>query len=137
MEELRQRHGGNPARATFSNVGVYGANRYMVKKEIKWQLYIGGDRWRTDDPVKTETPWIRVDNPSWDFVTSIGDRTVWGISSYNRAWRAVITFKLIKNRPGPRDKNVETVELVLRQGQFTERGSCRAPGGPAPQPGFG
>jgi len=76
---------------------------------------------------------VQVNNPTWDFVTSIGDVTNWG-AEYGQRWRAVVTFKLIRNRPGPVDKRVDTVERWLTKGMFAEQGvGC----GVVRSPGFG
>ncbi len=119
--------------ATFADVAaIHGSGRYMVKKEIRWDRLIGSGRWRASDTHTTQTAWITIDNPSYDFVSSIGDVTAWG-NSYPRLWRAHVTFKLIKNRPGPRDKRVDLIDVYPRQGSFRDLASC----GSAPGSGLG
>ncbi len=121
---------------TFPGVSaIHGEGRYMVKKEIRWDRLIGSGRWRVSDTRRTQTAWTQVGNPSFNFVTSIGDTTNWG-ATYLRGWRAHVTLKLIKNRPGPRDQKVDEIDIYPTKGSFREMGSyCDAQGVPAP--GFG
>lgn len=110
-------------KATFSNPAtVYGTGRYMVTKEIRWDYLKAPGQWRRADSVKTQTNWLKISNPDYDFVSSIGDKTTWGLL-YNERWRAHITIKLIKNRPGPRDRRVDMIEIWPAKGSFQERGS--------------
>jgi hypothetical protein len=108
---------------TFTDVAtIHGTGRYMVKKEVRWDRLIGSGRWRASDVHSTETRWLTIRNPSYDFVSSIGDTTVWG-ATYPRRWRAHVTLKLVKNRPGPRDKKVDEIDISPTKGSFREVGS--------------
>ena len=114
-------------KATFPNVAsYYGKGRYLVKKEIRWDVLKSG-MWRREDSTTQQTQWVKINATAqglnWDFVTSIGDRTGWG-NLYDSRWRAHVTFKLIKNRKGPKDKRVDTIEIFPTKGLFAEVGSC-------------
>ncbi len=100
----------------------YGSGKYMIKSQIRWDKY-AYDRWRKLDANTIETPWTRITNLAYDFGQSHGDRTSWG-NLFSKRWRAHVTVKLIKNRPGPRDKRVEMVERFFEKPMFSERGSC-------------
>ncbi len=122
--------------ATFADVAaIHGPGRYMVTKEIRWDRLIGTGRWRASDVHSTQTTWISIGNPQYDVVTTIGDRTTWG-ASYRRNWRAHVTFTLIRNRPGPRDKRVDIVDIYPAKGSFRDVVDCgvvpASPGRPAP-----
>lgn len=108
---------------TFTDVAaIHGTGRYMVKKEVRWDRLIGSGRWRASDVRSTETRWLTIRNPSYDFVSSIGDTTVWG-ATYPDRWRAHVTLELVKNRPGPRDKKVDEIDIYPTKGSFREVGS--------------
>jgi hypothetical protein len=110
-------------RGTFTDPARYhGKGRYMVKKWIRWDYLQTRGQWRAADTWASETRWVKVNNLSWDFVSTAADRTNWAGLYYDR-WRAHVTIKLIKNRPGPRDKTVEVIDIFPMKGSFTERGS--------------
>lgn len=114
--------------ATFSNVAaIHGTGRYLVKKEIRWDRLVGSGRWRSSDVHTTQTSWIRIDDTAYDVVTTVGDTTVWG-GSYSGGWRAHVTFKLIKNRVGPKDDRVDLIDIYPTKGSFANVGNC----GPQP-----
>jgi hypothetical protein len=100
-----------------------GPGRYMVKKWIEWEKYDAG-RWLERDRSYTETNWVKISNSNYSFVTTAGDRTTWLVLYYQQ-WRAKVTFKLMKNRPGPKDKVVDTVQIFPTKPSFTEVVACR------------
>jgi hypothetical protein len=109
-------------RATFREpANLFGKGRFMVKKWIEWEKYDAG-RWLERDRSYTETVWVDVTNPRYNFVTTARDRTGWG-AIYHSQWRAKVTFKLMKNRPGPKDKVVDTVQIFPMKDSFAEKGS--------------
>lgn len=109
-------------RVTFTDpVRYYGKGKYMVKRWIEWEYYKGGT-WREADRRYTESTWRKVTNPNFDWVTTPADRTGWQNLYYSH-WRAKVTVKLIKNRPGPRDKKVDEVQIFPMKGSFREIGS--------------
>jgi hypothetical protein len=111
-------------RTTFySPARNYGSGRYLIKSEIRWDKYRYG-MWRASDVSTRQTPWLKIRNPEYHFSLSHGDRTTWGASLFAERWRAHVTVKLIKNRPGPKDKRVETVERFFEKPMFTEVGAC-------------
>jgi hypothetical protein len=100
----------------------YGEGRYLIKSEIRWDKYTSAGSWRVRDSNTIQTPWLQINNPNYEYGLSHGDRTTWG-NLYPNHWRAHVTVKLIKNRPGPKDKRVATVERLFNKGTFRERGS--------------
>ncbi len=105
-------------KTTFTDpAAAYGNGRYMVKKWIRWDYLKSGGQWRNGDTAHTETAWLEITNPQYDFVSTIGDKTKW-LSLYTSLWRAHVIIKLLKNRPGPKDKVVETVEIWPMKGSF-------------------
>ena len=110
-------------RTTFINPArSYGMGRYLIKSQIRWDKN-ASDQWRNLDTNTIQTPWKTITNGEFDFSQSHGDRTNWG-DWFFRRWRAHVIVKLIKNRPGPKDKRVETVERFFERPMFHERGSC-------------
>lgn len=113
------RTAGISVRATFRGpAALYGTGRFMIKKWIKWEKYDAG-RWLERDRSYTETSWLQINNPQYNFVSTAGDRTGWAALYYNH-WRANVTIKLVKNRPGPVDKTVDTIQLLPTKGSFRE-----------------
>lgn len=111
-------------RTTFPNPArYYGHGRYLIKSQIRWDKYAYG-MWRKRDANTIQTPWTKITNEEYDFSQAHGDRTVWGNDLYYQRWRAHVIVKLIKNRKGPKDKRVETVERSFEKAVFPERGSC-------------
>ncbi len=109
-------------RATFRDpVRHYGEGKYMVKKWVKWDALKVGGQWRQRDRHYSERGWVHATNPNWDFVSTAADRTTWGPTLYAERWRAHVTIQLLKNRPGPRDKKVDELDLFFEKRQFTER----------------
>ncbi|MDP3967029.1 MAG: hypothetical protein Q8Q02_02015 [Nocardioides sp.] len=111
-------------RGTFAGpAALYGPGRFKVKKAIRWDVYKGDGKWRVRDNVKTSTEWMKIRNPNYDLVTSIGDRTTWG-NIYRKNWRAHVTLTLIKYRRGPANKKVDKIDIYPQKGSFKEKGSC-------------
>lgn len=115
-------------RTTFRDpVRYYGSGQYMVKRRIVWERLIGTGRWAESDRYASQSSWMKITNPDYDYVTTVGDTTTWG-STYYRYWRAKVTVQLIKNRPGPYDKKVEELVIWPTKGSFRELGSyCGVP----------
>lgn len=110
-------------RATFNDPArYYGKGRYMVKRWVEWEYYKGNGAWREADRRYTESSWLKVTNLNFDWVTTAADRTNWQNLYYSH-WRAKVTVKLIKNRPGPRDKKVDEIQIFPMKGSFREIGS--------------
>ena len=97
----------------------YGPGRYLIKSQIRWDKYAYG-MWRKVDANTSQTEWLQINNPDYNFGSPHGDRTVWG-HLFSQRWRAHVIVKLIKNRPGPKDKTVETVERFLEKRMFPDR----------------
>lgn len=109
-------------RVTFTDPArYYGTGKYMVKRWIEWEYYKGG-KWREADRYYRESDWVKVTNLSYDWVTTPADRVAWAGLYYSH-WRAKVTVKLIKNRPGPRDKKVDEIQIFPMKGSFREIGS--------------
>lgn len=109
-------------RVTFTDPArSYGNGKYMVKRWVEWEYWKGG-KWKEADRHYTESTWQKITNPAYDWVTTPGDRTGWH-GLYREHWRAKVTVKLIKNRPGPRDKKVEELQIYPTKGSFREIGS--------------
>jgi hypothetical protein len=110
-------------RTEFQNpASWYGTGKYLIKSQIRWDKYASG-MWRKLDANTIQTPWTKITNLQYDFGLSHGDRTDWGFW-FPKRWRAHVVVKLIKNRPGPKDKRVDTVERWFEKPQFNEVGSC-------------
>lgn len=123
------RKAGIAVKARFSRPASYdGPGRYMVKKWVEWDVLKAGGQWRERDRHYAETNWVKITNTDYDFVTSVGDSTNWG-ALYDSGWRAKVTFKLIKNRKGPRDKKVDEIQIFPTKGSFREQGTFCSPGG--------
>lgn len=105
----------------FRPVQYHGKGRYMVKRWVKWQYWKGGS-WRTADRRYTESNWLKITNPRYNYVTTAADRTNWAGLYYSH-WRVEVTVKLIKNRKGPRDKKVDEIQIFPKKGSFREIGS--------------
>jgi hypothetical protein len=109
-------------KATFGNVAaIHGKGRYMVKRWIEWEYFKGGT-WKEADRYYSQSSWVKVTNTNYDWITTAGDRTGWQGLYYSH-WRAKVTVKLIKNRPGPRDKKVDDIQIFPMKGSFREVGS--------------
>jgi len=102
-----------PARA-------YGTGRYLIKSQIRWDRHTSAG-WRNWDRNTIQTEWTEITNPDFNFGLSHGDRTNWGESWFAGRWRAHVIVKLIKNRAGPKDKQVEKVERFFEKPQFHAR----------------
>ena len=94
----------------------------MVKKWVEWEYLKTKGEWREADRRYTETNWLKITNTDYDFVSTIGDATNW-VNLYDSGWRAKVTFKLIKNRTGPRDKKVDEIQIFPGKGSFREEGT--------------
>jgi hypothetical protein len=116
-------------RATFSNpAAIYGTGRFMIKKWVVWDTAKAGGTWRERDRNYTETNWVQINNTDYDFISTAADKTNWG-ALYDQLWRAHVTIKLVKNRPGPRDKLVDEIDLTPRKNSFPEQGTFCGVGG--------
>ena len=108
-------------KATFTKpADFYGTGRYLIKSQIRWDKHTSAG-WRNWDTNTVQTNWLQINNPNYSHTVFQADRTVWS-TSYNRRWQAHVIVKLIKNRVGPRDRRVATIERWFSQAMFRERG---------------
>ena len=119
---------GIAVKATFPTPASYdGSGRYMVKKWVEWEYLKTKDEWREVDPPVHGDQLAQITNTDYDFVSTIGGATNWH-NLYDSGWRAKVTFKLIKNGTGPRDKQVTRSRSSRARAPSARRGTYSGTG---------